>query len=71
MLLNENQVAQFLNCTKAALRRWRREGRGPRFVKIGRLVRYRQEEIEDFVNQNTVQARLAGVELEGERNELR
>ena len=71
MLLNEKQVAQFLNCTKAALRRWRREDRGPRFVKIGRLVRYRQEDVEDFVNQNTVQAHLAGVDLEGERNELR
>ena len=70
-LFTEEQVAQFLNCTKSALRRWRREGRGPRFVKIGRLVRYRQEHVEDFVNQNTVQAHLAGVELEGDRNELR
>ncbi len=71
MLLNEKQVAQLLCCTTSALRRWRREGRGPRFVKIGRLVRYRQEDVEDFVNQNTVQAHLAGVDLEKERNELR
>ena len=71
MLLNETQVAQLLCCTKSALRRWRREGRGPRFVKIGRLVRYRQEDVEDFINQNTVQAHLAGANLQGERNELR
>ena len=54
MLLNEKQVAELLCCTKSALRRWRREGRGPRFVKIGRLVRYRQEDVEDFINESAV-----------------
>ena len=53
-LLTEQQVAERLNCTKSALRRWRREGRGPRFVKIGRLVRYRQADVEDFIERSTV-----------------
>ena len=53
-LFTEEKVAQILSCTKSALRRWRREGRGPRFVKIGRLVRYRQEDVEDFINESAV-----------------
>ena len=52
-LLTENETATTLKCTKAALRRWRRERRGPRFVKLGRLIRYRLSDIETFVDQNT------------------
>ena len=59
MLINETQVAQLLCCTKSALRRWRREGRGPRFVKIGRLVRYRQEDVEDFIERSAVDLAVA------------
>lgn len=44
-LLNENDVALQLSVTKAALRRWRLEGRGPRFLKLGSLVRYQQNDI--------------------------
>jgi hypothetical protein len=52
-LHNEDQTAKILNCTKAALRRWRRERRGPRFVKLGRLIRYRETDLEAFVDQVT------------------
>ena len=33
--LTEAEVAEMLRCTKAALRKWRREGRGPRFIRVG------------------------------------
>ncbi len=49
VLLQEKEVAQMLSCTVAALRRWRREGRGPRYAKLGRLVRYREADVDDFV----------------------
>ena len=52
-LLTENETAKALHCTRAALRRWRRERRGPRFVKLGRLIRYRQSDLETFVDANT------------------
>ncbi len=52
-LITENEASAILKCTKAALRRWRRERRGPRFVKLGRLIRYRQSDLEMFVEQNT------------------
>jgi predicted DNA-binding transcriptional regulator AlpA len=52
-LMTEDETAITLKCTRAALRRWRRERRGPRFVKLGRLIRYRLSDIEAFVEQNT------------------
>ena len=48
-LLNENEVAKMLRVSLACLRRWRLEKRGPTFVKIGQLVRYRPEELELWV----------------------
>ena len=52
-LHTEDETARILSCTKAALRRWRRERRGPRFVKLGRLIRYRQSDLEEFVDRST------------------
>ena len=52
-LLTEQKAAETLNCTVAALRRWRRERRGPRFVKLGRLIRYNLADIEAYVEQST------------------
>ncbi len=52
-LMTEEETATALRCTKAALRRWRRERRGPRFVKLGRLIRYCQSDLEDFVDKST------------------
>jgi excisionase family DNA binding protein len=55
MLMNEKQVAEFLGVTVSALRRWRFEGRGPRFFRLeGRLVRYRQEDVEGWLSAQAV-----------------
>jgi hypothetical protein len=48
-LLNEYEAAAMLSCSVAALRRWRLLGRGPRYVKIERLVRYRPEDLRAYV----------------------
>ena len=48
-LLTEDEVAKNLHVSLAAPRRWRLEGRGPRFVKVNALVRYRPEELEDWL----------------------
>ena len=52
-LLTEGETSMVLNCTRAALRRWRRERRGPKFVKLGRLIRYRDSDLEAFVDRAT------------------
>ncbi len=48
-LLNESEVAQRLRVSVACVRRWRLERRGPKFIKLGALVRYRPEDIEQWL----------------------
>jgi predicted DNA-binding transcriptional regulator AlpA len=43
--LTEKEVAREINVSLASLRRWRLQQRGPRFVKVGALVRYRSEDL--------------------------
>jgi predicted DNA-binding transcriptional regulator AlpA len=52
LTLTEAEVSCLFKCTKAALKRMRREGRGPRFVHIGRLVRYLHSDVEEFLRKN-------------------
>src|SRR4051794_6807260 len=40
-VLREPAAARMLGVSKAALRRWRREGRGPSFVRLERVIGYR------------------------------
>ena len=49
-LLNERQISQILGISVSTLRRWRSQQTGVRFVRIGSLVRYRPEDLEDFVS---------------------
>jgi len=48
-LLTEEDVAKQLHVSVASLRRWRLERRGPQFIKVGSLVRYRPEELEAWL----------------------
>jgi predicted DNA-binding transcriptional regulator AlpA len=49
-LLNETQVSERLQVSLACLRRWRLLGTGPQYVKVGTLVRYRPEAIENWID---------------------
>jgi hypothetical protein len=46
-----------IGTTAATMRRWRYEGRGPRYTKVGSSVRYRIADLESFVSQRTVETR--------------
>ncbi len=48
-LLDTQQVAKVFKCTAQWLERLRIEGRGPKYVKIGRLVRYRRSSVEAWI----------------------
>lgn len=52
-LLSENDVSHYFKLTVSWLRKTRREGGGPSFYKIGRMVRYRLSDCEEFLNQQT------------------
>lgn len=50
-LLRETQAAELLDMSPRTLELWRRAGSGPRFVKVGRSVRYRPEDLDAFVSE--------------------
>jgi len=52
-LMNEIEASKVLCCTVSAMRRWRRERRGPKFVRLGRMVRYCDSDLADFVSECT------------------
>ena len=54
-LLNERQVADSCAISVLTLRKWRGEGRGPRYVKIGALVRYRPEDVDAWIQSHEPQ----------------
>jgi excisionase family DNA binding protein len=49
-LMTEDEVSKRLNVSVASLRRWRLQGRGPVFLKVGALVRYRPEDLEAWLS---------------------
>ena len=50
-LLTEQDAADLLQVPLSTLRRWRREGKGPPCLKIGRQVRYRQVAVQRWLTE--------------------
>jgi hypothetical protein len=48
-LLTEAEVAAVVNVTPLTLSKWRREGKGPDYVRPGKTVFYRREDVEDWL----------------------
>jgi excisionase family DNA binding protein len=53
-LLTENQAAEFLNLSTRTLQAWRIKGGGPRFARLGRAVRYRQADLNEWLESRTL-----------------
>ena len=53
-ILDERQVSRRYGLSKPWLRKARRERRGPPFLKIGKMVRYRRQAVEAFLAAHTV-----------------
>lgn len=52
-LLNNDEAAEMLGISYRTLPVWRVQGRGPKFVKIGKLVRYERSVLQDWIEANT------------------
>jgi predicted transcriptional regulator len=57
-LLSPNDAARVLGVTEAALSRFRYEHRGPVFVRVGKLVRYREADLAAWLEANSVQPKV-------------
>jgi len=50
--LTTNEVAERFNVTVQTVKLWRRIGRGPKFLKLGKSIRYRESDIKAFEDDN-------------------
>lgn len=48
-MLSQQQVAQILGVSTKTLEYWRWKKKGPKFLKIGRLARYRESDIIAYI----------------------
>jgi len=53
-LLRSEVVADYIGVSLKTLEKWRNERRGPAHVRIGRLVRYRQSDLDTWLRHQTV-----------------
>ena len=56
LAFSESELGQQLRISPAALRKWRAEGRGPRFVRLGKCVRYLVGDVESWLKDRVVNA---------------
>ena len=55
--LTTREASAFLRISKPTLERWRMEGRGPRYAKIGHRVLYPRVELDRFLQEHIVETR--------------
>jgi len=60
-VLNEKEAADRLRMKVSTLRAWRCRGTGPRFMKFGAAVRYRSQDVEQFMAANTIDTTLGAL----------
>ncbi|MGE0705543.1 MAG: helix-turn-helix transcriptional regulator [Vicinamibacterales bacterium] len=53
--LTDIEVASRLGVSRFTVRSWRLKGIGPRFLKMGRAVRYRPQDVDDYERQALVE----------------
>ena len=53
-LLNEQAVAKQLNCEVKTLQAWRCRGVGVPFVRVGRLIRYKPDDVQSYIESRRV-----------------
>jgi excisionase family DNA binding protein len=63
--LTEREVAELLGLSVATLRAWRHRGKGPRFLRLGRSVRYLPSDVDEFVRASAVDTHLDSSSDEG------
>jgi excisionase family DNA binding protein len=50
-LLSPSEVSRYLGVPLGTLANWRYQGRGPAFLRVGRHVRYRSEDVATWVDE--------------------
>ena len=56
--LTDVEVAERLGVSRFTVRSWRLKGVGPRFLKMGRAVRYRSQDVDEYERQALVETQV-------------
>jgi predicted DNA-binding transcriptional regulator AlpA len=51
-LLDQKTTAKLLGLSVRTLERHRLAGTGPRYARLGRLIRYRQDDLQEWIDRN-------------------
>lgn len=54
MVMTVQQASEYLGLAVSTLNKWRCHGGGPVFIKMGRAVRYRQQDLEEYMVKSTM-----------------
>jgi len=49
-VMTVTQAADYLGLAVSTLNKWRCHGGGPIYIKLGRAVRYRTQDLDEFIN---------------------
>jgi excisionase family DNA binding protein len=55
--VKEPEAAEHVGQSIPTLRKWRREGKGPAYLRIGRSIRYRPSDLDAFLTRHRVETR--------------
>jgi len=53
-VMTESETAEHIGISLSGLRKWRNDGSGPPYVRLGRLIRYRRTVVEEWLERRTV-----------------
>lgn len=53
-LISEDVLAQWLDESPSSIQKWRLTGKGPKYIKNPKLVRYRVGDVRKWIDQNSV-----------------
>ncbi len=54
LVMNDVEAAEALDMAPTTLRKWRTTGRGPAYIKLGKNVRYRLEDLTAYLQKQMV-----------------
>lgn len=54
-LLTPEEVGDLLGIPYRRLYAWKAEGKGPRYVQVGHNLRYRQSDVNDYIEENLIE----------------
>ena len=54
ILYTTKQAAEFLNFKVQTIEQWRAQGKGPKYAKLGKEVRYKLGDLETYLEENSI-----------------